>query len=798
MNTIDQFPFRGRPMAAARAGVFPSIETALVNTESSRRLSMRAPRIGVLLLVTGVALIAALTDTSTSADDPAPVSAKVEQPKARSSPIHVRVVDAEGRPMEGIEIVVFQLTERAFKVKTDREGLVVLTKPRSEEWFSLLARRDGGATGFTHYPPMRLERNTAEKPIVLTLTSDSRKVTGSVVDPRGRPIPGVRVIGHSLQFDEGNFSLPRRQLEKEGYPLGWSLTDATGRYTLAVPAHADLTLGFLHPERVSPWIMVPEAVETIEPITLQPAGRITGKAIDAATGAPVVGAQVGAYVLEHPSDTNGAGGEVTCDAEGKFTINGLEAGVYNVCLDRVPGRIKATARGVVGVRVRSAEDTEVELKVFDGIPLQGLVIDPSTNQGLPDVWVWCKGPAQPSPGSTIDVQRSDEHGRFTFFVPPGENYVYLPLSEGRASRLGRTSVSVPNSGNVPPIRLVGPSPDRPQAAMKGMISAKTTVTMMKRIRPSSVRMPPKRAEGRTVIGQALGSDGRPLVGVTIDARIVTPDSTRTLATMVSDREGIFIAKGLPAGEVTMVATRFVGVADRDSLTQVVPGDRDNVDFTFGPAIAAEGGRAGQPAPASDEVIPAALKDRLTFVNLDSKGNDFLADGPGGNGDDLNRMVQGIHALDGAYHRIGEKLVHVRARSAPSLPAAVTAIAVAATADQIRFLHSARGEVPHGTEVGFYTVHYADGTSERVPVVFGRDAGDWFSANRHPLVTTTHARVSWTGTNDMADRTPPNQIKIHLYGSTWKNPHPERMIATIDATSSTAESELVLVGVTLER
>jgi RNA polymerase sigma factor (sigma-70 family) len=786
-----QLAGRGACVAA-----LPSTLAALVRAELTRGRWTHVVQAGVALLVIGMALAAAVPQRSTTADDPPAAVVQVKRPKAKSSPIHAKVVDLQGKAVEGAEVAVFQETEPVFKGKTDHDGLVMLAKPRADHGFTLLARSRDGVAGLTHYGPIPLEGGTADKPLVLTLAPSTHKLTGSVVDPQGQPIAGVRVIGRGLHFDDSNFFVSRQNLEDEGYPLGSSITDAKGRYSLTLSARGDVTLAFLHPQRVSPWIVVPEDAEVVEPITLQPAGRITGRVIDATTGKAVAGAELGAQFLESPSETNGAGGVAVSDPQGRFAIDGLEAGVYNVCLSKVPGRAQATARAAVAVRVRSNEDTPIDLKVIDGIPLRGLVIDPATNKPLPDVAVWCQGPANPRPGNSFDMHLSDDRGEFTFFVPPGENFTHLPFAgDGmRNSRLSRAIIFVPENGTVPPVRLVGPVLDRP-AAMQGMILGRTTV---KSVRSRRSFQRPKRPEGRTVTGQVLDADGRPLVGVTIAARVITERSTNTVTTVVSDSQGIFIAKGLPGGEVTMVAMRLGGVRSGDPLTQIVPGDRSTVEFSFGPALPADAQFPGQPAPATDEPIPPAVKDRLTFVNLDPNANKFLADGPGSQGDDLNRLTQGIHALDGVYYRIGEKMIHIRAKAAPGLPDMVSGIAVSARADRIQILHTARGEAPLGAEVAVYTVRYTDGSSERIPAVYGRDLGDWFSSTRHALITPTHARVAWIGANDMADRMPGNQIKIHLFGVSWKNTHPDRVIATIDVASTSTKSELVLVGITLER
>ncbi len=203
-------------------------------------------------------------------------------------------------------------------------------------------------------------------------------------------------------------------------------------------------------------------------------------------------------------------------------------------------------------------------------------------------------------------------------------------------------------------------------------------------------------------------------------------------------------------------------------------------------------------PATDEPVPASLKDRLTFVNLDPKANEFLADGPGGQGDDLNRLTQGIRAFDGVFYRIGERLIHLRGQAAPGSARHGLCHRGGHEGRQSPDPSLSARDVPLGTEIGHYTVHYADGTSERVPAVYGRDLGGWYSSTMQPAATPTHAGSPGPVPTTLTDGNPRGPMKIHLFAFTWKNPHPQRVIATIDATSTTTESELVLVGITLER
>ena len=144
-----------------------------------------------------------------------------------------------------------------------------------------------------------------------------------------------------------------------------------------------------------------------------------------ATGRPVAGASGGARLLEHRPRILGGCGETVSDEQGRFLVGGLEPGVYNVLFHGVPGRAQLTARAVEGMRVRAGADTPADLTVIEGRPLSGVVIDRETDQPVAGTQVGCYGPARPRSGAAVESHRTDDQGRFTFHVPPGEQYVYI-------------------------------------------------------------------------------------------------------------------------------------------------------------------------------------------------------------------------------------------------------------------------------------------------------------------------------------------------------------------------------------
>jgi hypothetical protein len=227
--------------------------------------------------------------------------------------------------------------------------------------------------------------------------------------------------------------------------------------------------------------------------------------------------------------------------------------------------------------------------------------------------------------------------------------------------------------------------------------------------------------------------------------------------------------------------------------ETIPAGRDRVEFTLRPDVASQAD--DQPVPTSDEPIPPALRDRLTFVDLDPEGTDFLADGPGESKNDLNRLPRGIHKLGEAYFRVGERMVHVRGRLRPELPQAVKGIKVGARGRILHFLHATQYGGDSGILIGAYAVHYADGTSERIPITYGRNLVNWWKFSR-ASEEPAEAGVAWTGTNEATDMNP--GLKIRLFDLTWTNPHPDKEIATLDVLSAGKDCDPFLVGLTIIR
>ena len=260
----------------------------------------------------------------------------------------------------------------------------------------------------------------------------------------------------------------------------------------------------------------------------------------------------------------------------------------------------------------------------------------------------------------------------------------------------------------------------------------------------------------------------------------------------TDREGKFVLGGFLPRRVPITLTR----PRYQVQAEIVPADRDDVELTY--RSQPDDMAPNQAALIEDESIPPELRPRLTFVDLTPVGTNFLTDGPAvGDGNNLDRLPRGVHKLADTYFRIGETMVQVKGQASPNWPESVTGIKVAARGTKLHILHATEQQTEPGTELGNYVIHYADGSQEKIPIVYGRNLVDWWhfpSQKNDP----SDAQVAWTGGNEMVDGRKAEDLKIRLFAFAWTNPHPDREIATIDVVSSNSACDPYLIAVTLER
>jgi RNA polymerase sigma factor (sigma-70 family) len=795
----------------ATASLAPAgaVVPALAAAELRHAAMARALAIAAVGLVAASAMVGAALVPGGRPEEPRG-AALSPPPQARNEPVVVRVVDPQGRPVPGIavETTGFDLDETRV-LRTDADGFLGVPATALGGGLTLLARNRDDSLGWVEFQDAdpKGAAGTRADPVLMRLRPLAHRVRGTVLDRQGKGIAGAEVVAQGLGVRAGGMQEGQMfVLRPEQLPsLPRARTDQEGRFEIVLPDRVGAHLVAWHPRFISNGMHAEPDALTAAAITLEPAGTIAGRVVDAATGQPVLGTRLSAQLIDYHRVFRGGGwGEARADDQGRFAINGLEPGVYNLLFEKAPGRPGAAARGVEGLRVRAGQSTAALVKVIEGRPLRGLVLDQQTRQPVPGVMVGCYGPARPQSGAQVMARKTDATGAFTFFVPPGEQHVYL-MEGNIGSRLGRASPDVPEQGPVAEVRLikaVQPAANQMQYMMKAAVRAAEPAPPAEKAAPVEAAgkeaMPEKAADRpaiRTVRGRVRDAKGQPVpaarVSLDIEMQALVPDAQPGSSEIVAtDRDGVFELDGMPrvALKVWVKRPGFY------SQPAEVSADRDDVVVLY--RFEPEPGAKQRPVIHRDDPIPAEIRGRLTFADLSTHANEPLADGPGGAGNDLNRLPRGTLDLGGQFFRVGDDMIHLAGQMTGGLPGEAKGIELKAKAHRLHFLHAVQQGLPPATEVGAYVVRYVDGSSERIPIVYGRDLVNWWTWKKGVPEVPSGARIAWTGENDDSERN--KSFVIRLYSLTWTNPHPDREIAALDFESAVSLCDPFLVAVTLER
>jgi hypothetical protein len=187
-----------------------------------------------------------------------------------------------------------------------------------------------------------------------------------------------------------------------------------------------------------------------------------------------------------------------------------------------------------------------------------------------------------------------------------------------------------------------------------------------------------------------------------------------------------------------------------------------------------------------------------FVDLSSHYNAALNETwhKGGMSDNtLKDLPTGVQTLDGVAFDI-RGIIQLSGRQAEQelsvqFPQEVTDIVVRQEARKIHFLHGCGWRSSQGTRVGTYVVHYGNGQTRDVPIVYGADVRDWWLNEDDE--SSSEANVVWRGDNHAA----PDGPRLGVCKTTWTNPLPDEEIDHIDYRSAMENSAPFLIAVTLE-
>ncbi len=162
---------------------------------------------------------------------------------------------------------------------------------------------------------------------------------------------------------------------------------------------------------------------------------------------------------------------------------------------------------------------------------------------------------------------------------------------------------------------------------------------------------------------------------------------------------------------------------------------------------------------------------------------------------LKDLPKGIHTLDGTSFDI-RGIVQLSGQQAERelsviFPEEVANITVQQKGQKVHFLHACGWQSPEGTSIGAFVIHYNNGETRSVPIVYGVDVQDWWLSDE--FTSDSKPNIVWTGKNHSSPNGPP----IGVCKTTWVNPLPSIEIDHIDYQSAMMNSAPFLIAITVE-
>jgi len=198
--------------------------------------------------------------------------------------------------------------------------------------------------------------------------------------------------------------------------------------------------------------------------------------------------------------------------------------------------------------------------------------------------------------------------------------------------------------------------------------------------------------------------------------------------------------------------------------------------------------------------PVTAIDLSSFYNVSLNENSY-AHWPG-EGNDFAQLPKGIQTLGGTAFDV-RGIIQLTGdfddgHLTKPFPPEVSGIPVERRAKHLHFLHASLDNyhASHGQVLGWYVIHFANGSTHRIPVRFGHELRGWWNYDEHfwPEFGSENAQIVWQGLNAATEN---SMYHIRLFKFTWNNPKPEERIESIDLVSALPASPLFVVAVTAD-
>ncbi len=185
------------------------------------------------------------------------------------------------------------------------------------------------------------------------------------------------------------------------------------------------------------------------------------------------------------------------------------------------------------------------------------------------------------------------------------------------------------------------------------------------------------------------------------------------------------------------------------------------------------------SPAASNPLHIPCRSKQATPDLMDLAAYYTSSLKGGN---LGSLPSGVRAFSKAAFDI-RGMIQLAGMKPSSHPDAVRGIAIHYKGEKIDFLHGAAGYAEEDSVIGNYVLHYANGVTKRIPLVYGRNIQNSFGVDAVPVLTD--AAAVRTGKN------------VQVFKYTANNPLPGIEIKTMDFVSNNTRAAPFLIAMTIE-
>lgn len=157
------------------------------------------------------------------------------------------------------------------------------------------------------------------------------------------------------------------------------------------------------------------------------------------------------------------------------------------------------------------------------------------------------------------------------------------------------------------------------------------------------------------------------------------------------------------------------------------------------------------------------------------------------------LSAGIHSWDGVAFDV-RGVIHLgRAAFGFEVFPTEVEVAVGRKFHRLHVLHGARISSRNDVQIGAYRLHYRDGRSEAMPIIYGRDVLD-FNRTSADLPQAKVVAFSWNKHGDLSE---PRDSQSRWYFRTYENRAPDSEVVSITFESTLSTSAPLLLAMTVE-